>query len=350
MGLIENYIADLENVEDLYTQNWVLPFGSAYTLAHEQFRNTLAAQTKYDEMKRDLFITAVTLGFGAGMGGMFGKTAFRTVVADQALAVVCNRNMERTFNLMHRVSTSVPGTFLVEGVWDAAAGLLGTAAKDGVTSLFNRPGASANAVQNPQIMQNDLQAYVLRCKTAAHGVAADLRDNPLATQSQKDSFATAMRGSEFFRNAPRRDLIGDRQTAANLMELSFYMVMTMDSDFVVEQTTGFQGAHEINRTRRLGGVSLPTTDRAYGVLPAMRSASGPGFATTTSTYVDYDNLGGRVLDRCNELYRARFREDFIPNAWYQSGNTTRAAVAKAERALDSINRTIHAMTPRRSAP
>jgi hypothetical protein len=345
MSQIENYIADLENVEDLYHQNWVLPYGSAYSLAHERFRSTLDDQQKYDQAKRDLFITAVTLGFGAGMGAMFGKTAFRTVVADRALNFVCNRNMERTFALMHRVSSSVPGTYLVEGVWDAVQSQIGDQAKQLVTGLFATPGATANGVNNPQVLQNDMLAYVLRVKTTAHAVAADLRDNRSLSQADKDARASALRGADFFRNCPKRDLVGNRQTAANIMELSFYMVMVMNSDYLVEHRSGVRGAHEVDSRRRLGAITVPTSDPTYGAEQGMRHSYGPGYSITTSVYIDYDDLGSRVLDRTNTLYREFFSHDFISNRWYESGDTTHAALQRAERALGELNRRVHTMRP-----
>ena len=114
MGQIENYIADLQNVQDLYNLNWVLPYGSAYATANTQFKATLQSQADWDKMKMELFMTAATIGFGAGLGAMFGKAAtVGSVAVDQALSAVCNRNMERTFNAMARISASV--TFLNMG-------------------------------------------------------------------------------------------------------------------------------------------------------------------------------------------------------------------------------------------
>ena len=51
MGQIENYIADLQNVQDLYNLNWVLPYGSAYATANTQFKATLQSQADWDKMK-----------------------------------------------------------------------------------------------------------------------------------------------------------------------------------------------------------------------------------------------------------------------------------------------------------
>lgn len=345
MGMIENYIADLENVEDLYNQNWVIPFSSAYVIAHDKFKETLDSQSKLDQLKLDLFLTAATIGFGAGLGAMFGKTAVKTIARDQAMNFICDRNMNRAFNLMHRVSNSVPGTYLVEQVWDTVASKVGDAAKKEVASLLTTPVTSAGS-QNPQLVQNDMTAYVLRAKTAAHQLAASIRDSTSLSPAEKDAFATAMRGADFFRKCPTRDIIGDRQTAADILELSFYMVLVMNTDYLEESVIGFAGAHESMHTRRLGAVTVATTDANYNAGTGTTTRSGLGFSQTRSTYVAYDSIGSNILDRINVLYQARFREDFQRNRFYDSTDSSKAAVGKAERTIEQLNGLVLNMVPR----
>lgn len=340
MGQIENYIADLQNVQDLYNLNWVLPYGSAYATANTQFKATLQSQADWDKMKMELFMTAATIGFGAGLGAMFGKAAtVGSVAVDQALTVVCNRNMERTFNAMARISASVPGTFVVSQIWDTLGSKIGTAAKDQVQSLVTRPPAAA-AIRDPQVMQNDMTAYVLRAKTAAHAVAADIRDNRTMSEAEKDTVATQMRAAPFFADAPRSDVIGNRQRAADTMELAFLMVLVMDSDYIEEHTDWQQGARDGTRTRRLGGVSVPTTDPSYGVTAAPRSSFGPGYSNTTLTYIAYDKPGTRILDRINTLYGQRIGGVFFPNGFFDFNTYGRNEIAKAERTLAQLNQQV----------
>lgn len=345
MAELDAFLADLENAKDNYKQNWVIPYGSAYTRAHAKFEKTLRDQDDYNKLKAELFLTAATLGFGAGIGAAFGKTAFRTVVADNALTIICNNNMTRMFNAMHAVSASVPGTFIVDQVWDNVASHVNSAVKTQVASIFNGPAASAS-VRQPQEMQNDLERYVLRIKTATHEVGASLRDSKTLSAQQKAGFATALRNSSFYKNRPLQDLIPNIQAAADTIELSFYMVMVMNSDYWREHTIGFQGQREIDRFRRLGEVTTATTDPSYGKGAAGRSSSGFGYNSFTTVDVGYDNLGSKVLDRVNELFQARYKRDFIPNRFYQSGNTNKDAVARAERTLAAIGREIAASPAR----
>lgn len=340
MALIDNYITDLQNVGDLYQLHWVLPYSSAYATAHSQFRATLQSQADWDKMKCELFLTAATIGFGAGLGAMFGKSALSAVVADQALTLVCNRNMTRTFNVMAAISASVPGTFIVEQVWDTVSSKIGEAAKAQVQSLFTQTPASPSGMRDPLVMRNDMEAYVLRAKTAAHAVAADVRDNRTLSEAQRNQFATQMRAAPFFRDAPTRDVIVNRQGAADVLELSFYMVMVMDSDYLQETTDWQQGAREGRRTRNLGGVSASTSSPTYGATSPMRSSSGLGYANTSSVAVAYNSPGSRVLDRINELYQSRFRADFFPNGYFDFATYGRAEVARAEQTVEQLNRRV----------
>lgn len=341
MGQIEDYIADLENVKDLYYQNWSLPYASAYVTAHESFKATLQSQADLDKLKAELFLTVATIGFGAGLGAVFGKAALSTVLADQALTAVCNRNMIRTFNTMAAISSSVPGTFIVEQIWSTLSSKVSDAAKRQVQDIYSRSPISA-ALQNPQVFQNDLQAYVLRIKTAAHQVAADIRDNRTMSETEKNGVVARLRAAPFFANAPRTDLIGARQSAADKIELGFYMTMIMNSDYIKETTFYTQGAHEGTRTRRVGAVDRLTTDRAYANVPASTSSYGFGYSNSTMYDVAYDSPGSRIMSRINTLYQAQLRGEFIGDHWYGFDSVNRQTVAKAERAIELLGNLVRA--------
>jgi hypothetical protein len=343
MGQIENIIADLQSARNLYEQNWVLPYGSAYATAKESYDKTLASQAESDKFKAELLLTVATIGFGAGMGAMFGKTAFRAVAVDQALNFVCNRNMIRTFNTMAAISGSMPGTFIVDQVWTFVEGQIGTAAKAMVGQLA-QPASSANAMGNPQVFQNDLLQYVLRALNAAVAVAQDVRDSRTMSAADKDRAAAGLRNSAFFRNAPTRNLIGDPVRAAQAIELSMYMPIIMDADYFAEHRTGFRGAHEFDTTTRRGRVGAATTAPGYGQVPAATHQSGPGFSVDTYTTIEYERPGSKILDRVNELHQARFRSDFIANHFYNFG-FGREDITRAEGVLNRLNTEVLSWVP-----
>lgn len=343
MGQIENVIADLQSARNLYEQNWVIPYGSAYATAKETYDKTLASQAESDKFKAELLLTVATIGFGAGMGAMFGKTAFRAVAVDQALNFVCNRNMVRTFNAMAAISASVPGTFIVDQAWSWVEGKIGEGAKAMVSQL-GQPATTANAMGNPQVFQNDLMQYVLRALNAATAVARDVRDNRAMNDGERDRAAQAIRNSTFMRNAPTRNLIGDPVRATQALELSMYMPIIMDADYLAEHRQGFRGAHEFNTTTRVGRVSAATSAANYGAVPAARHESGAGYSVDTYTTIEYERPGSKILDRVNELHQARFRSEFLSNRFWEFG-FGRADITRAEGVLDRLNREVLSWVP-----
>lgn len=339
MSQIENVIADLEHKRSLYEQNWVLPYGSSYAIARERFDRTIAEQRERDKFKAEILITIATIGFGAGLGAMFGKTALRTVVADRALTFVCDRNMTRTFNIMARVSASVPGTFIVDQLWSQVESSLSSRVKTMVESLTSTPASSGDSIANPQVFQNDLLAYVLRAKNTVQATAIDIRDNGRMSAADKDRFAAAMRESEFFRNAPTHDVIGNRDRAAEAIELAMYLPIIMDADYIEERTQGIQGTREVDRRRRVGSITAATSDPTYGQVPAMRHSYGLGYSLTTTYGVAYDRPGSVILDRVNALHQRCLGRQFISNRFYDFG-FGREDIARAERSLEQLNQQV----------
>ncbi|WP_426035162.1 hypothetical protein [Cypionkella sp. TWP1-2-1b2] len=336
MALIDDYIADLANIQRLYEANWVLPYANAYVVAHTSFKETLQSQADLDKFKLDLFLTAATIGFGAGMGAIFGKAAtVASVAVDQALTQVCNRNMQRTFNLMASISASVPGTFIVEQVWAEVSTKIGAAASAQVQAMVTAAPVTAGAVQNPQTLQNDMQLYVLRAVAAAHAVAQDIRDHLTMTANEKDASARAMRAARLFSGAPTRDIIGARQVAADTMELGFYMALVMDADYIEETYNDPDtrvGGRAISERSRVGQVTQLTTAQDYPTW-------GHGLGVTPDggiRRIAYDRPGSRIVDRINTLHNAKFRMDFMANGWFDNDMGGRD-IARAELTLQALN-------------
>ena len=93
-------------------------------------------------------------------------------------------------------------------------------------------------------------------------------------------------------------------------------------------------------------ITVPTTDRAYGTLPAGSNSHGFGHSSSTFYAIAYKDLGREVLDRVYTLWRARRSEDFIPNGMLQSADTTSALIPRAEQMLETINIQMMAGAPR----
>jgi hypothetical protein len=340
MGKIHDYLTDLGDRLDRYEGNWVLPYGSAYAQAYDSFSGTLKEQAELDKLKAEIFITAVSLGFGAGLGALFGKAALKAVVADQAINLVCERNMVRTFNAMAKISGSVPGAFLAEQAWDLVAGKAADATKKVVENMFlTTPGLTSPT--NPQRFQNDLKQYLVRAKTAAHAFGEFVRDSSDLTNAKKDDIAESLRRAAFFKNAPTTPVIKVVDTAAEAIELSFYMVLVMNSDYIQEtRSERMAGEPNLVVSRRVGDVNRPTTDTAYGDLPKSsysRGGFGPSISKTYS--IEYDRPGSVIMSRINKLHKKIFGGEFAENGWF--GNSYgRTEIARAETSIEALNKKV----------
>jgi hypothetical protein len=274
---------------------------------------------------------------------MFGNTALKTLAGDAALKVVCAKNMERSFNVMAWVSASKPGTFLVDKIWDQVAGKITEAAKKQVEGIFTSPAVgNLSALSEPLVFQNDLRAYTLRLKTSAFAVGQDIRDNRSLSAAQKDQMATSLYQGLFFSKAPKSDVIGDRQKAADLIELAFYMVLVTNSDYIMETTRtekekGYGVDWWVKETkyshRRVSDVTLPTTDPRYGNVPASKNGGDVTYA------INYESLGNKIRDRINTIYKSRIGGTFLEGGfwdWFYTG-LGKGAVAKAESTIVTIS-------------
>lgn len=343
MGAIDLYIADLQQKYDLYRSNWAIPYGSAFAQARAAYDQTITAQAERDKFRAELLMTVMTIGMGAGLGAMFGKTAFRTVAVNSAVNFVCNRNMVRTFNAIAAVNASIPGTFIVDQAWSFIEGKISEGAKTLVQGMVNQPATSVSAVAVPQVFQNDLENYVLRAKTAAYQVAADIRDNASMSAAEKDTAAVALRNSVFFRNAPITDVIGNRDRAAQAIELGFYMPMIMDADYITETYA--------DPDTRIGGRGLVEVRRIGPVTQSTNAADYPRWGTGLGVTPDgsirsiaYDRPGSTILDRVNTLYQARFNSQFIANGWFDGGFGA-ADITRAEQTMERLNQQVLAWRP-----
>jgi hypothetical protein len=351
MGKIENYLSDLENAEDKYLVNWVLPYGSAYSIAYDSYKRTLDSQAAADKRLADFFITAASLGFGAGLGAMFGSAVLKTVVTDAALKVVCDRNMVRTFNVMARISAREPGRYLAGKAWELIEEKLDSKAKGLVRGMFQSLPLPS-APRTPQCFQNDLHQYVLRAKIAAYETAVNVRDSSKFSSAQKDQHADSFYQAPFFNNAPVKKVIPNESAAAEIIELSFYMTMAMNSD--VKVTQYFRDDGMLVKSVNNGSYDVLTTDKRYGNVITRSDVLREDHEKRNLTHVHkkpigvesihYNRPGDEIISRVNNLYGKLFKGEFAPNGLFNASYGLKE-VAKAEAALDALNQKVLQIVP-----
>ena len=135
---IENYIADLDTVAEKYHTYWKLPVAGAYNDAHTNYQEVLNDQSAKDKLKGELIALTMSIGVGGMMTGMLGTAVMRTVTLESALSVVCNRNMNRTFNAMALVSANPAAHFMTKAAWDGLGDILKANTKQQIQALASQ--------------------------------------------------------------------------------------------------------------------------------------------------------------------------------------------------------------------
>ncbi len=343
MALIDEYIENLVDCVEAYKTYWVSPYCRAYVAAYTGFNKAQKAQADWDKLKFELFLTAASIGFGGAMGAIFGKTALSTIAGDAAITQICNRNMTRTFNVIAGISASKPGSFIAGAIWDKVSSKVSGEVTSQMQALFKTAPAKEQAIRDPLVMYIDLNDFVARQGLVARAVGKAIRKSTLISSDEKESLANAMMAAPFYANKPGSEVIPLVDQAAKVLELSFYMVQVMDLDYVLETTYLQQATREGTRTRDLGRISALTTAKDYGKLPAMKSQIGGAFAQTSLYSIGYDSLGGKIVERINELYQGLFKTDFIDDHWY-GVSFDGSQITKAEQTLVRLNGMVPAIS------
>ena len=299
------------------------------------FSGHIADQAATDKIKAELLMMVTTLAIGGGMSALFGSAVLRTVAVDRAVDFVCRRNMERALNAMAWIEGNPAASFIAQGIWDGTASILTARTKQRVEGLVSQSPLGADTVRNPLSFQNDLQRYLLTTVSAAHDVAAEVRDNRVLSEEGRNDIAEGLRNAPFFDNAPTRSVISDPARVRKELELLLYMGLVMNSDYIQETSYWMRGAHEGRSTRRIGAVTEAASGENY---PRASSAHshGPGHIRDTFRTVEYDRPGGRyfsdIMDRVNELHRELFGGNF------EQGSYGRDEIARAEQLSQRIQR------------
>ncbi len=315
---IESYLADLENVQDLYNLNWRNPLGSIYSEAHASFRSTLDDQDKLNERSAEMMMLFVSIGMGGAMTGLLGSAILRSVALRRSLQLVGRTNVNRVLSAYRVASASPVLSFMAGSAYDGVSGMLKESTKSTVAALIGS-NPTAAGIRTPTAFQNDLDDFVLRSKTCAFAIGSDIRDSNLSTAA-KTSRAAELRAAPFFRNVPTRATIPDRGRAAKEIELLLYTILIMDSDFLVERTLGNQGDRDIDRKRTIRSVSEATSAPGYPT-ESGRTENGGGYSYNYHTSVEYRRpgqtllFGSSIMSKVNRLHRDLYGSDFEVGAY-----------------------------------
>ena len=286
---------------DGWKANITLPYAMAYDSAYTGFQATVKAQADADKSRADLFITAVSIVTGSILMATVASTSLRALAGKVALDVVCERNMNRTFDLMAVANDSQTFMFAVDKVLDAAKDKLKDQLKDTVTDLTN--STKHMVVATPLTQHLQLEQFLTRHKLAC-SKASDLVEAAPVGDGLKDAVYKALYKAPII-TPPKAPIDVDR--LSDKLELCFYMNLILDSDSLVTTDSQFL----------LGAETPPNSpSKPIPQMPSApdypRSTQGKmsGFTMGSSQSVVYDRPGSTIRRRIDELHQKVFRTKF----------------------------------------
>ena len=304
---INNYIADLNDVESKYLINWAIPYSECYCRAYNSFQKTVADQKVLNARKAEIFFMVASVGFGAGLAKLYGSAALKNVVLSRALQIVTKNNMNNAFNAMAAIDASAAAKFVVGKAWDLGAKYISNEAKSAVQSLTSRT-VSLGAVKDPLLVSLDLQHYVKSVKSAAHGFAASVRDSDLS-ESEKLKVAEEIRKDPLITKMPEATPMPIKAT--EYMEQLMYMSLVMNSDFLktTKSIGSYKDGHSVSTyqpiAERTDSPSYPSGSVTGNRLHGVEVRKELHFRRPGGHF-----WGSVIMDRTNLLYKNLFKTDF----------------------------------------
>lgn len=332
MSEIEKYLEDLNRVKAQWRANWVLPYGTAYSKAYDEFCKTLDDQSKSDAVRAQIGVMILSMAIGGPICAMMAKSSVGSATFESAVKLATNRNWEKTVNFLQAAGKSPVAEYLAGQAWGTASGYVTEQTKSAIGALIN-PTTPAGEfiklsqkqiVDKPLVAQNKLEQYLELVYAAAHLIGENIRDSKKLSDAQKDAEAAKLRKAKFFKDAPSKDII--KAAGGNLdpqldMELGMYMILVMNCDYTA---TGSVTANSVTASfpnEKRKSIGVHTDSKRY---PKDKSRVVWHYTpfmpewkifrtgmTRYYTHVRYDQLGSKLKERIDKLYKRHYVNDFF---------------------------------------
>ncbi|QCI99392.1 hypothetical protein [Agrobacterium larrymoorei] len=307
---LNNILIELPKYKSQWQLNVASPYVRAYDLAIDNYNKKMQEQAARDKMAAELFVMSASILTGSVMMAVFATTSLRTLAGRAALRVICNQNLNTTFNAFHAVSESKVLMFALGGVLDEVKKLAGkhvTAAVEGLTS--SDAIASAPTALNFLTRMED---FINVNHICVHNFVQGVRDDASISDANKTHIAELV-GKTPFCNPPEARRV-DENRLSQKMELLFYMDAVLESDKLVKfasvtsSTTMLLQDVEFSRTPI---AQLPSsTDYPREIGP--QSGGIPITSKNIGQRVKYENLGSQIRQRIDTLSKLTGNSSFYP--------------------------------------
>jgi len=309
---LNDILLELPKYKSQWQLNVANPYVRAYDLAVENFNRETKAQAERNRMAAELFVFAASVLTGSIMMAAFATTSVRVLAGRAMLSMVCNNNLNRTFELMHVASNSKAFMFALGGILDEAKKLANKQVTNAAESLTSTaPIASSATALNYMTRLDD---FISTNHICVHNFIQGVRDDRSMPEASKSRLADLARGIPFC-NPPSGKRI-DEQKLSQKMELLFYMSAVLDSDKLVTYAPAANGGTVggMGRDIEYSKKSIPQMPRAgdYPKEISPKFVGRPFVPYDPGTRIEYDNIGGGIRDRINTLSMQTGNGRFYP--------------------------------------
>lgn len=336
---LNNILVELPKYKSQWQLNVANPYVRAYDLAVENFQRTLKAQEARDRMTAELFVFAASVLTGSVMMAAFATASLRVLAGRAALRVICNNNLNRTFDLMHAAASSKTVMFALGGILDEAKKLAGKQ----VMSAAEKLTSSAPIASSPTAINfmTRIEDFVSVNHICIHDFTAGVRDDGSISEADKLKLADLV-GKTPFCNPPATRRV-DENRLAQKMELLFYMSAVLDSDRLVSYSPPAGGsAPGTARELVYGREAIPqmpsAADYPKEVVPRFTGKMFQPFEP--GKRVEYANIGSAVRARIDTLSRMLAGSSFYPEQNFAEkllvDPTGSAQLVKAEQIINRL--------------
>ncbi|MFD1745016.1 hypothetical protein ACFSE1_06015 [Rhizobium helianthi] len=316
------------------------PYVRAYDLAVQNFTREAKAQAERDRTKAELFVLGASILTGSVMMAAFATTSVRVLAGRTMLNVVCNNNLNRTFDMLHAASTNKTLMFALGSVMDEAKKLAGNHVKKAAeTFTSSAPMASAATAIN---YKTRIEDFINANHICVHDLVQGVRDDRLINESGKNRIAELTRRIPFCNPPSGRKV--DEQRLSQKMELLFYMASVLDSDELVQYAPAMNGSDQtIGRTVEYSSSSInqmpSASDYPKETLPRLVGRPTPHYQP--GQRIRYKNIGGGIRDRIDLLSLQTGNGKFYPDQnmleKFLVDPTQHAQIMKAEQVINRLS-------------
>lgn len=343
-GSLDNLNTNCLRAHNRWETNFVKVYGTGYNNAYIKFKETIKEQEDADKAAYEKKVAWALLAFslcgGSILTHVFGSAALKEIAAKVAIDTIVNHSMERSFKVAAFVERNKTAQFLLGNLWDRGEGWVGdklnakiTKETDKVKTTRQLEEFASNYAglrtfgEDPLTVQNSLSIWVGQLFDIVLTAAKAIDEH---FDGDKSGLFKALSSSLLITAAPTDNSVDETQVSEDI-ELTFYMKLILDSDYVRDFATDEE--HKQAGRRFLPAVERPIKQSAFGVdYPMAPKDKLTPYVRGHVLEVGYRNVGDKIRGRVNQLHKAKFGSDFFE----KKEKISRKTLGRAEITLNML--------------